>query len=639
MAGLAWTLRRLRAMSAREIAHRIGERLQRETGRFQSRGWAPFVCGDGPAPCLPIGENAAAAAPEALLSQAHDVVQRARARRFHHLGLDWPAATPSSPWSFDPLTEQCWPQTPYCFDIPYRRSMEFGDVKYVWEVNRVQHAQAAALLAARGDAAARAFAWSEWMDWAQANPPFRGVNWPSGIELALRIVGLLTTAAFAGGPESPADRIRLRAMLAAHAAWLERFPSRHSSANNHLIAEAAGLFLLGGAFRDHPQAALWEAHGRTILEVEIERQFHADGVGAEQSPTYTAFTLEFYTLCAVAARRWGRALSPAVDQGLARAGLHLRWIMDEAAAPPRIGDDDEGRVIASGFGREADYPASVLAMIASYLEGPDLSPPRFTPQLRNLIVGTPPLPASLQDGARCFADGGYTVIRRKIRSRRTLIVFDHGPLGFGSIAAHGHADALSLWLHLDDRAVLVDAGTWRYHGGGAVRDALRGTAAHNTVSVGGRDQSRIGGAFLWMERAACRILSPLYAEDGEVRITAQHDGYLKPLGLIHQRCLFLDADGLLTVEDQLIGPPQEAFAHWLISPEHRAEAINGGVRIVSSSGGVDLFLFSEAEMEVATAAFSSAFGVLGETQQVRIKVPSNGRLRTQFVIAPDQEQV
>ncbi len=40
---------------------------------------------------------------------------------------------------------------------------------------------------------------------------------------------------------------------------------------------------------------------------------------------------------------------------------------------------------------------------------------------------------------------------------------DAAPLGFLSIAAHGHADALSFILHVDGSPILVDPGTFMYH--------------------------------------------------------------------------------------------------------------------------------------------------------------------------------
>jgi hypothetical protein len=66
---------------------------------------------------------------------------------------------------------------------------------------------------------------------------------------------------------------------------------------------------------------------------------------------------------------------------------------------------------------------------------------------------------------------------------------DHGPLGYLSIAAHGHADANAVTLSLDDRPILVDPGTYLYYSCGKWRDWFRGTRAHNTLNVQGADQS------------------------------------------------------------------------------------------------------------------------------------------------------
>ena len=62
-----------------------------------------------------------------------------------------------------------------------------------------------------------------------------------------------------------------------------------------------------------------------------------------------------------------------------------------------------------------------------------------------------------------FPDGGYTVLRSGEGAEEQLLLLDHGPLGYLSIAAHGHADALSLVMHLGGRPVLVDPGTFTYH--------------------------------------------------------------------------------------------------------------------------------------------------------------------------------
>ena len=166
-----------------------------------------------------------------------------------------------------------------------------------------------------------------------------------------------------------------------------------------------------------------------------------------------------------------------------------------------------------------------------------------------------PLTAPDYAGATLFAEGGYSVFRRTIAGRNTLMVMDHGPLGHLSIAAHGHADALALWLHIGDQPVLVDAGTYLYHSGGAWRDRLRGTPLHNTLNLDQRNSSRIAGPFNWGRRATSSLLAWKNTEF-EAYARACHDGYRQSHGLLHERELIAHQRGF-TVRDALIACAEE----------------------------------------------------------------------------------
>jgi uncharacterized heparinase superfamily protein len=90
--------------------------------------------------------------------------------------------------------------------------------------------------------------------------------------------------------------------------------------------------------------------------------------------------------------------------------------------------------------------------------------------------------------------------------REIRIIIDSGELGYLSIAAHGHADALAFTMSVAGKEILVDPGTYSYHTLPRWRNYFRGTAAHNTVVVDGKNQSVIGGNFMWVKHAsaACR---------------------------------------------------------------------------------------------------------------------------------------
>lgn len=555
---VGWYARRLTAMSGREISHRVSETLKKRAARRWPTGWQHFAQLEGPLPRYP-GEIDLASVDAETIARWQRVTDRAMARRFTFLGLDWPDLAGNSLWHFDPVSKAEWPKKRYCFAINYRHTAKYGDVKYVWEVNRLQYLQPIAALAAKtGKAGLAEFAAKEIESWIDANPPFLGVNWPSGIELALRAITVLIVTRLLGETTfSVVLQEKIRSFLVASAAWLYRYPSKFSSANNHLVAEAAGLFLIGAAYADHGKSGEWQAYGRKVLEEEAMRQILADGIGAEQSPTYTAFTLELFLIALKAAEAMGQPFSGTVYGQLARAGEALSWFMDENGEVPRIGDDDEGRVIFDEPASDRLYVASVLSAVAATCNRPDIAPPVSPGHLRNLIFGGL-TGKPRQSGVKVFAEGGYTVLRDRVHDRQLLLAMDHGPLGYLSIAAHGHADALALWLNYDGKPLLSDAGTYLYHSGGAWRDAFRGTPLHNTLSIEGESSSRVAGAFNWASKAEADLIS---ADEGleSFHLDARHNGFARRYKVHHRRMLRRLGTEAFEVIDALEGIAENAI--------------------------------------------------------------------------------
>ncbi len=589
---LRWYADRLLAMTPREVVHRLTEAAVRQAWRWRPAGWgmAAAVSAD-PFPSFPAIRAALAAAGRSPSPALADAMGRMQSGRFAFLGHDWPALAldredfgsdrsdvmtmidskmmkhdvvrkrvpalrhhaleaAAGFWLHDPIHGGRWPGAERsAFQVDVRSTAEArdgaaasaarpGDVKYVWEPNRLQMLHPAAAALAAGEPWAMGRATALLRSWVDANPPHRGVNWVSGIELALRIVSLALLVAAAGPEGLPAaERSFLRRLLVAHARQLEAFPSLFSSANNHRVAEGLGLMVAGLLLAD----GRWEGQGRAILDEEALRQLLPDGVGAEQSPTYQAFTMEMLAFGMLVARDAGRPLSAALADRLAAGAEFLRALMDPTGRVPSIGDDDEGRVLAQPPDREPRYVASVTAAIAALTGRPALIPPTRDRHLRDHLFGVPAGGRELADGVTTFRDGGYTVARERIGGRCVHLVFDHGPLGYLRLAAHGHSDALAVWLDLDGRPVLIDAGTYLYHAGGATRTRLRESLAHNTLAVAGLSQSVPAAGFAWRSRARSMLLA---REEGPCwSVTGRHDGYRRRLGVLHRRRVCRRPDG------------------------------------------------------------------------------------------------
>jgi hypothetical protein len=590
---LGWYINRLRSMGPAEIVHRAGEAALKRLARDRLEGWERYPA--GPPPVVPGLRDAIGQADPAMRVAIKASADRVLAGEFSALGRDWPQRPSSglftpSLWRLDPVTGGLWPgPDTYTHDIDFRHDGKRGDIKYVWEINRLQLLMplgTEALLS--GDAGCIAAIEACIENWHAANPPFRGVGWASGIEVALRAISLIVVSSLVGDRLSAPTIQRIGEVLAASAFWLARFPSRYSSANNHRIAELAGLYLIGMAQGREPPGP------RAELVAEVLKQILPDGAGAEQSPTYAAFTVEMALLCALSARAIGAPFPGEFDDRLAAFADFVACIGGEGPTPA-FGDDDEGRVLTL-LDHEADYARSLAGAIGGYLGRPGPQVPDF----RALVFGTPPRPATATKGLRTFINGGTSIWHGRQNGRDVRLTFDHGPLGYLSIAAHGHADALSVTLSIDGKPVLVDPGTYLYGSGGEWRRWFRSTPAHNTLNLDRVSQSTMSGAFNWSDKAMARLEES--GTEPQPWLRATHDGYRKRLGRTVQRTIQCDT-GKIAVTDQLIGgPPLEAELVFQLAPG--LEATIAGSSVLVRSGGETLLklAFHPGELDLRTGA-------------------------------------
>ncbi len=567
MSGAGWRFARLAAMSPGEIAHRARVALR---DRLFPPAYARWTPGEAGARLFTGGAEAAwrasrlprwapALGPPGALHAAFDSTLAA-GREFdagrgtlfgHTITLDDPPR-----WNRNYVSGAEWPDLPSAA-IDYRRADIAGGAKATWELGRLTSLPTLALDARiEGDRAsvARAIRWLD--DFTARNPLGHGIHHTSGIEMALRVMTVSWTLALLGDEAASARLAPDLGLLAQQALHCRDHLSLGSSANNHLIAEHAAIVTLAAAFPLLRDAEGLLSRSLAALERETLRQIHADGVPAEQAFGYLPFVWELLLVPFVAAHHAGREVSPAVKDRL-RASLEFaRTIRLPGGRWPQIGDEDDGRVLLAEEGHSRlDRVGNALA---AWLDADALSD--TDPALALLLAGRAPRPArAAADGRRELEAGGYTVWRE----RGLLVTFDHGPLGLGSIAAHGHADALSVTVFRGFDPLVIDPGTLAYHEDTAARDRCRGTPAHSTVNFAGRSQSVMRGPFLWGPRAKVRP-----AEDGFECAWAT--------GEVHWRRVEVDGDRI-TLHDRASGrDPEIVFA---LAPGAEAELSSAGATV------------------------------------------------------------
>jgi hypothetical protein len=522
------------------------------------------------------------------------------------IGGHWPVfarervdLAPAPDWFLDPDTGRRAPEGRYCFTIDLRDPAVVGNVKYVWELSRHQHLTVlAAAYHLDGDERYAEAVAMQLRSWWAANPFLSGIHWTSGIELGLRLLSWVWIRRLLDGwagaePLFEGNRTFLQ-QLQHHQEWLARLPSHGSSANNHLLAEMAGQFAASCAFPWFPESGAWRDAAAITLRRELVRQTFASGLNREQAAEYHGFVLELGLAAALEGEATGHPLGDEAWHTLRRMSDALAAVVDVRLRPPRQGDADDGHGLlldSPGY----DRWASLLATGATLFGPAPWWPAARDDDARTALwtrLATRPLPDASRPERRpsLFADAGMAVLRDTDGGPNELWCrADHGPHGYLSIAAHAHADALAIEVRVGGVDVFADPGTYCYGAEPTWRAYFRSTLAHNTLEVGGVDQSVAAGAHLWARPARTELESVTGLDGGPVaEWKAAHHGYerLHPPA-VHRRRVRLDRRARrLLVEDRLDGGAHDCRLVFHLGPDVSC-TLEGTRAVLHWPGGSD----------------------------------------------------
>lgn len=506
-------------------------------------------------------------------------------------------------WNKDPKTGRVAPLT-FGKAVNYRDAEVVGNIKYLWEPNRhlqlVTLAQAYRLTGEQRYLDGLRMQIESWLDQC---PYLLGPQWTSSLELAIRLINWSIVWQLIDGADSTLFfdrrgqtlRDRWLTSIYQHVHFIRGHLSRFSSANNHLIGELAGIYIAGHTWPFWREIIRWRQYAKRHLAREVLLQNTSDGVNREQAISYQQFVLDFMLLSALAGRANADDFSVAYWQRVERMLEFIAGLMNNAGNIPMIGDADDGYVVR--LSQEAGFCPfrSLLATGAVLFNRGDFKfkAGSLDDKTRWLLgsAGARKLKELAAERPvripRHFPEGGYYVLGCDLDSAQEIrVVVDAGALGYRSIAAHGHADALSLTLSIAGHEFLVDPGTYCYHTEPEWRDYFRGTAAHNTVCIDGEDQSVKGGNFLWLQHA--RATCKLWETGKEIdRFVGEHDGYRRLADpVIHRRELTLDKNSKrLEVVDVVECKMRHTIEQWWHFAEDVAVSMDAEGTITATKRG------------------------------------------------------
>ena len=177
-------------------------------------------------------------------------------------------------WYFTDQRNSRWPECHYS-KINYRPGNPHGDVRINWELNRLQFLPVMAV--ADEDLAKNIL-----KDWMTCNPYVHGPAYLASMEVALRWLSIYWAICLFKQPLEKDLELDLTGLAVASGKFIESRLSTHSSAGNHLVVEAVGLFWIGKALEGSRIGNQWIEQGKEHIKSTGSK---ANKSGRQQSGT------------------------------------------------------------------------------------------------------------------------------------------------------------------------------------------------------------------------------------------------------------------------------------------------------------------------------------------------------------------
>jgi len=390
--------------------------------------------------------------------------------------------------------------------------------------------------------------------WIRENPPGKGAGWEP-YPISLRVVNWIKWILKGNKPSQ-----QMVQSLAVQVRYLQKRLEVHLL-GNHLLANAKAL-IFAGRFFEGVEAEAWAKRGVRIFKRELPEQILADGGHFELSPMYHSIILEDLLDLVNLFGSYPETSFHGLPANEAARRM-LFWL--------KLVCHPDGQIALfndAAFGI-APHPASLYA----YAERLGVYAPKHP------LTATPSSEAA---GLASLSFGPANLVHLKTSG---YIRVDNGPMtaildvahiGSEYLSAHAHADTLSFELSLNGQRIIVDSGTSRYDEG-VERLRQRGTAAHNTVFVDGKDSSEVWSSFRVANRAKAFGLEIKEVPAGSAMVRCAHDGYRRLPGKpVHWRQWDFGENSLI-VRDVIEGLFTVALGHFHFHPDVYIESRNNNL--------------------------------------------------------------
>lgn len=498
------------------------------------------------------------------------------------------------------------------------------------------------------------------MDWISHNKFGHGVNWACAMDVGLRAINWIWgVSLFRDELEHQHEFMKaIKQSLYFHAIHIEHnLEYSPITTGNHYLSNIVGLLYISAFLTEVDESDRWLIFCLQEILSEMRREVYEDGVAHEGSTHYHRLVTELFISASLIIERIPlerlRQLSdarlpkgrmPAVRKQiikklnltgkgnklpddfykkLFKMAAFTAAITKQNNCVPQFGDNDSARVHKIAFCSPENFSdhRHILATISkmfgtkfddiemnveSQIESDILTDGLKLTPINNL--------STKREVDNFFKNAGIISVKKGTLN----LIVTCGQNGQSKRGGHNHNDKLSFELNLFGHDVFVDSGCPVYTANPAMRNFFRGTAAHNTIIVGNREQDTwsegVNGLF------SLRQMSTPKLTINDNVIKGIHYGYSVP----HYR-KFVIGDKSLDIKDR-IRSKQEKICNLTLDPRViitkflQVEDEATCTLLLPGSEVVQIIVSPIEKIEVSTVDFGYSYGVFGETKKISLKL-------------------
>lgn len=402
------------------------------------------------------------------------------------------------------------------------------DVNYVWNINRHYYLTylGFAYFITKNEKYATEFE-KQISNWVKQNPPLMGINWTSGLEIAIRLISWIFALYFFKDSKKIDNNYFFKKILVSmlqHAYYLRYFYSRRK--RNHTVGELFGLYLFSHIFESFKPINRWKRKSFINFNKQIWLQTRSDGTNIEQSIHYHKFVLEFFSLFFILN---SKKLKKKEREMIENMYDFLASVIKPNNKLPLFGDSDNANILLF-TNYEENFYLHLLNLGSILFQRGDLK--FFSNQISpisymllghksknvfdNIQVKEP------NKNLFYFKDAGSFIIRNKWKDKQNYLFIDSGRLGAQN-AAHSHSSITNLLFSYQNIEILIDSGTYSYNKSWNERNYFRSSKAHNVLTINQLNQAEIKSWFLWKNKP--QVKRVLNISENHIEIECYHNGY------------------------------------------------------------------------------------------------------------------